>query len=246
MAIVRVQAPAVASATITGTTITNTFGANVTAGNLLVAMAVGQTGATQTYSSTGAPTWTKIAQFTETGGSGQDFSLAYCLNCPGGATTVTLTYSVTKQFRGLIIAEYSGAAIAAALDKNTTGLTTGLTATPTDTSMTTTANGELIVSICIFRNATRPASAGAGFTAIGIDNTNSNFGGEDQIQASAGAIAPSFTLTAGTAASGIMSATFMAAAATPNPPPPRRRISYRRRHSGLWAPPDAETILLAA
>jgi hypothetical protein len=221
MAIVRVQAPNIAANSTAGqTTITNTFGSNVTAGSLLVACGVGGAdGSTQTYSSTGGPTWNKIAQFSDTGGSGEAISIGYSMAAPAGATTVTLTFASATQFKALAIGEYSGAASSAALDKNTTGLTTGLTATPTDSSMTTIADGELIVCCLLFRNATRPASVGAGYTAIGtIDNSIVNFGAEDRIQATQGAIAPTWTLTAGTAASAIMSATFKAAAAAAGTP----------------------------
>lgn len=214
MAIARVQNPDIVASQASATTITNTFVSDVTAGNLLVAFACGATGGgAHTYSSTGSPPWSKTAQFSDTGGSTLDLSIAYCLNAPAGPTTITVTYAASASFRGLVIAEYAGAAISAALDKNTTGLTTGNTATPTDSSMTTRANGELVVSALIFRNATSPASPGAGFTEIAIDQATEvgiDFGAEDQIQAAAGAIAPSWVLTAGTAPSAIMSATFLA------------------------------------
>jgi hypothetical protein len=231
MAIARVQAPAFAGATAAGATITNTFGSNVTATDLLLAFTVGATtGGNHVVTSPGA-TWARIAQFDDTGGSGNRMAIHYAMNAPGGATTVTNTYSVPASAgsRGIIIAEYSGAATSAALDKSTTGQTTAATATPTDTSMTTTANGELIVSCMIFRNATSPASAGAGYSMIAVDQASGlgiDFAAEDRIQAAAGAIAPTFTLTAGTAASAIMSATFKAAGVTARPPASRR----------LWTP----------
>jgi hypothetical protein len=222
MAIVRVQAPAIAAASASATTITNTFASNVTAGNLLVAFGCGNTGTTFTFSSTGSPTWVKLAQFTETGGSGNDLSIAYCANCPSGATTVTLTFSASSSFRGLVIAEYSGAATSGVLDQNTTGHETAATATPTDNSMTTTANGDLIVSALVFRNATSPASAGSGYSMIAVDQASGvglDFGAEDQIQSSAGSIAATFTLTTASAASAIMSAAFKAATAGSTPQP---------------------------
>jgi hypothetical protein len=216
MAIVRVQAPAIAQSGAASTTITNTFGSNVAAGNLLVAFCTAQTGFTHTYSSTGGPTWVKLAQFSETGGSGGDISIGYCANAPAGATTVTVTFSGSAATRGLVIAEYSGAAISGVLDQNTTGLEIVTSATPTDTAMVTTANGDLIVSCLIFRNATAPASAGSGFSAIAIDGSLiSDFGAEDRIQATAGSIAATFTLANGTANSGIMSAAFKQAVAVP-------------------------------
>jgi hypothetical protein len=215
MAIVRVQAPAIVAATATATTVASTFVSNVTATNLLVAFAAAQTGATHTFSSTGSPTWVKTAQYTETGGTGQDISIGYCQNAPGGATTVTCTYGSTVPFRALVIAEYSGAATSGALDKNTTGLTTAATATPTDTAMVTTADGDLIVAALAFRNATSPASAGSGYSMIAVDQATGvgiDFAAEDRVQATAGSIAATFNLTAGTAASGIMSASFKAVA----------------------------------
>jgi hypothetical protein len=213
MGIARVQAPAISQNAATSTTITNAFGSNVAAGNLLVAVCGGgASGVTHTVTSPGA-TWVKIAEFLETG-SPQVFSLHYAANAPGGATTVTNTYSVTTQFRGLIIAEYSGAAISGVLDVNTTGLETAATTTPTDNAMVTTAPGDLIVSALSFRNATSPISAGAGYTLIDADTTLvSDIGAEDRIQASAGSIAATFTVTGGSVASGIMSAAFKAAVA---------------------------------
>lgn len=222
MGISRVQAPAIASNSASGANITNTFGSNVTAGSLLLAFGTSSPAQTQTFSSTGSPTWTKIAQFTDTGGSGAAIAIAYCLSAPAGATTVTLTYATSTGFRALVIAEYSWGGATGALDKSTPGLTTGLVTNPTDSAMVTTANGDLIVSCLVFRNATRPASAGSGFSAISIDNATCNFGAEDQIQATAGSIAPSWTLTTGSAASAIMSAAFKAATVTGRPSPARR------------------------
>jgi hypothetical protein len=211
MGIARVQAPALSQNAATATTITNTFGSNVTAGNLLVAVCGGGTSVTHTVTSPGA-TWVKVAEFTETG-SPQVFSLHYAANSPGGATTVTCTYSATSPFRGLIIAEYSGAAVSGALDVNTTGLETAATTTPTDNAMVTTADGDLIVSALAFRNATSPISAGAGYTLIAADTSLiSDIGAEDRIQSGRGSIAATFTVTGGSVASGIMSVAFRAAA----------------------------------
>jgi hypothetical protein len=168
-------------------------------------------GSTTSLSSTGSPTWTKTAEFTDASSTGLRISIWYCMNAPAGAATVTATFSVSSDFRGLIIAEYSGAATASALDVNTPGRSAPASTTPTDTAMTTTANGDLIISTLVFRNADKPATAGSGFTAIAIDNTIINFAAEDRIQASAGSIASTFTLTAGTLTSGIMSAAFKAA-----------------------------------
>jgi hypothetical protein len=215
MAIARVQAPAITASLANATTVTATFVSNVTAGNLLVASCTGTSGFTQTYSSTGSPVWVKTAQFTETGGSGGALSIGYCKNAPGGATTVTVTFSGSAGARALVIAEYSGADTTAPLDQSTAGLEIVTSATPTDTAMVTTVNGALIVAGLIFRNATSPASAGSGYSMIAVDQATGvgvDFGAEDRIQASAGSIAATFTLTAGTANSGIMSAAFKPAA----------------------------------
>jgi hypothetical protein len=218
MPIARAQAPVSVSNAANGTSIAVAFGSNVTAGNLLVAFASVDTTNTPsiTFSSTGAPTWVTIATFTEAGAAAR-FAIGYCVNAPGGATTVTATFSQNNSLRSIHIVEYSGAAIAAVLDKNTTGLSTAPVTNPTDTAMITTAAGDLIVSALIYRNATSPATAGAGYSFIGNDSTVSDFAAEDQIQTSAGSIATTFTVTGGSLASGIMSAAFKAATAGPQP-----------------------------
>lgn len=216
MAIVRVQTPAGAFTSAAATTQTNTFGSNVTAGNLIVAAASASTtaGPTITFSSTGSPTWVKTNQFFESGASNL-FAIGYCQNCPGGATTVTATYSASLSLRCLIVAEYSGAATSSVLDQSTTGKSTAAVTNPTDDAMVTTANGDLIFVAFSFRNATSPASAGSGYSMIAVDQASgigADFGAEDIIQASAGSISATFTVTGGSLGSGIMSAAFKAAA----------------------------------
>ena len=227
MAIARVQTPGLASGGTNATSTPSTFGSPVTAGNLLVAFASAGTtvGPTITFSSTGSPAWVKTAQAYESGASAM-YALGYCLNAPGGTTTVTATLSASLTNRGLIIAEYSGVALAAALDKFTAGKSTAAVTNPTDDAMVTTADGELIVSLLIFRNATNPSSPGAGFSSIAADTALvCDLAAEDRIQASAGSIAPAFTVTGGSLASGIMSAAFKAAVVSTAP---KAALRYRQ------------------
>jgi hypothetical protein len=214
MAIVRVQAPAPATSATNVTSIAQTFGSNVTAGNLLVAVASVQdaTAPTLTFSSTGSPTWVKTAQFDDSSSSAQIIAIGYCQNAPAGATTVTCSFPSGGGPVAIIIAEYSGAATTGALDQNTAGTTTAATTTPTDTAMVTTANGDLIVGVITYRNASKPITVGASYTLIGNESTNTNLAAEDRVQASAGSIATTWTVTGGTVPSGVMSASFKAVA----------------------------------
>jgi hypothetical protein len=245
----RIQAPAVAANVAVAANITNTFDANVTAGNALLAFVGvgGGSNPTITVSSTGGPTWVKVAQFLDAGNSGEIISIWYCLNAPAGPTTVTAAFSPSADFRTLIIAEYTNVAAVSALDVNTPGKTTAPTTTPTDDAMVTTAAQDLIVSCLVFRNATSPAWAGPGFVPIGIDQATGagcDFGAEDSVQGLAGSISPSWNVTGGSVGSGILSAALKSACAPAAVTPTAPVSSFLRQRTGrtpadrgrYWAP----------
>ena len=216
----RVQTTGFVGNAAASTTIAATLPNNVTAGNLLVAFAAGGgiNTNTITFSSTGGPTWTNVAPTAFESGAAQVYVLGYAQNAPSGATTVTATFNGSLTNRGIIVVEYSGADTSTPLDVNTTGLSTGNVIQPMDNTLTTTvADGEMIVSGLVFRNATNPSSPGPGFSSLGADTAQvADIAMEDAIQSTMGPIVPSFFVTGGSQPSGIMSAAFTCrAAATP-------------------------------
>jgi hypothetical protein len=244
MAIARVQAPAASSSATNVSSITNTFGSNVTAGNLLVAVGSinDATAPTLSFSSTGSPTWAVTAQYDDSTNTAQTIAIGYCQNAPGGATTVTFSFPPGGAPSSLIIAEYSGAAVSGALDQNTAGKTTAATTTPTDDAMVTTANGDLIIGAITYRNANKPVTVGAGYSLIADESTNTNLAVEDRIQASAGSIATTWTVTGGTLPSGVMSAAFKAAPALALARQAQPGRTWRRRYRHRQMPPSVSVV----
>lgn len=197
MAIAYVQAPAAATV-FSGTTIALAFDSNVTAGSMLCAHIYANHGISGVADSR-SQNYTSAVSVTD----GATYSLAtyYFLNTTGGACTVTVTFAGAVTYASLQIAEYSGVATSAALDKTTsnsqTDPGTGANAI-TSTSVTTVTNGQLILgwtSALVVGAGT--VSAGTGFT--GRVNVFGDTLFEDQIQGTAGAIAATFTTNLSTA-----------------------------------------------
>jgi hypothetical protein len=191
-------------ATATGTTIAQAYGGAVSSGSLLVAFASCGTNTTITFSD-GTNTWHTISTFFDSTIT-QMFAIGYAENAAAGTPTVTATFGTSAQFRGLIISEFTNILTSGSLDKNTAGQHLALSTTPTDSTMTTTANGELVVSV-LQEHASVVPTAGPGFSTIQTENTGSGISAEWQVQGNAGPIAPSFGINPAEA-DGIMSATF--------------------------------------
>jgi hypothetical protein len=203
-----VQNPTAANGS--GTTVAKAFGSNVTGGNTLVAFATTDHNTTHTFSSTG-DVWQTIGTFFETG-AGQSISIGVCFNASSGAKTVTATFGTTGTFNGIIIAEFSNVPAYSLPDVNTPGQHVTSGNPVTDASMTTTADGDLIVSVTIMDAGGVTVTAGTGFTLLTQDTTDL-MSAEFETQSSAGSIAPTFNVSTA-ANAGIISAAFKTSAAT--------------------------------
>ena len=199
-----------------GTT-TCTFPGACTSGSFLVALANVGTNQTHTFSDSAGNTWTTIGTIYD---SFVDYTVAigWAQNSSSSTITVTDTHtSGTSKFRWLTVVEFSGVATSSPVDVTSGGKSiTPATTTPTDNSMTTTAAGDLVVSV-IGTDGAASCTAGSGFTLLAY-TTGSSVGAEFQIQASAGAIAPSFTTS--NVRSVITSAAFLAAVGGGGPTTP--------------------------
>ncbi len=181
------------------TTVAVAYGSNVTAGNLLVLGVTADNATSSTVtgvsgSSSGA--WTQAVHAERVGD--QILDIWYKENAAGGADTITVTFSSSRPFRRLIIAEYSGAATSSALDKTDSNLqepgTTG-TDDVTSTAQTTTTNNQLIFGcLLIMAGADTAITAGTNFTLRADTDNAAQIAIEDRILATAGSVAATFTI----------------------------------------------------
>jgi len=126
---------------------------------------------------------------------------AYCLNATGGAShTVTANFSnANAAFVRIVAHEASGIATSAALDQDSGG-NQQTSATPAASSVTTTTGGQYIFASVVNAGGTASDtfSAGSGFTEPANSTASAAANEsmvEDQVQTSAGAIAPDWTRT---------------------------------------------------
>lgn len=185
----------------TGTTVSVSCSAT-TAGNLLVAFIGASTNPSGTNSFATVPTgWTQIGSTVDdlsyieiTGGA------FYLANCSGGSTSFSWTLGSTPSHWDIMLLEISGAATVSPLDVSNVSNAKTLH-TSDSTSITTTANGDVILGFGIWDNlpvATTAFIDGTGYTLI---QTFSDTPGWEtlhaayQTQTSAGSIsyAPSWT-----------------------------------------------------
>lgn len=191
------------------------YSSNNTAGNLLLLVARVTDGALAS-----APT---ISSITDTRGNnwiaiqsivnGNSRDILYAVYaCGAGANTVTLTPNKACFF-GTIVLEYSGLNTFSPVDVKATN--TGNSTAASSGSVTTTANGELVLGWVSNETANSlTITQGASYTTR--QTCNGNVSAEDQTLASAGAIAATFTLSSAVAwACGV--ATFFAAGTGPIP-----------------------------
>lgn len=227
-----------------GTDVAATFDANVTAGNLICGYVMwGWSGAQPTLDSVTdslGNTYTLLHNPTNATPGALKFAAAmfYAKNISGGADTVTATFSGSVSPRRIVIHEVSGADTTAPLDVSAM-LAQSDPGTGTDAvtsgSVTTTASGDYIFGATADVSQGTTPVAGTGFTSREGANVMRS---EDQIQASAGSIAATFTGSNSIAdyISGIM--TFKPAGG--GPPPRNRAILIGRAgpsRSGGALPP---------
>jgi uncharacterized repeat protein (TIGR01451 family) len=197
-----------------GTTASSTlaFTAANTTGNWIgVVIRTAQTGQVFTVSDTRNNTYRRALQYNETVDA-TSLAIFYAENIAGGANTVTVSDSLGGTLRFAIF-EYAGVALANSLDVTTAVQGTG-TAMSSGT-MTTTANGDLILGMLSAADGVT-FTAGTGFTVQERVPAapNSKLAVEDRIQPNAGAIAATGTASASNAW-GAAAAAFRPASAPP-------------------------------
>jgi hypothetical protein len=178
------------------------FTSNNTVGNLLVCAGVvnASTLAGLTITDSQGNAWTIALQ--DNWKSLSTFFMAYAPNCKAGANTVTIT-----QLGSLIsgaISEYSGVSTTTPLDEaGFSDSGSGTWTAATSGNVTTRENGELIVAAQ--GNSTGPASVTLGSGFSNLQDDSGNFVSlESQVQATAGAIAGTFTISASSGACGVL------------------------------------------
>jgi hypothetical protein len=167
-----------------------TFVSALTAGSKIIVVMECGANTTVSITDTAGNSYT-VVNSTFSAASGYKTVIAWADNTSTTASNkVTSTWGATGAFRTAAISEWTGLATGAP-DVSTVGQTHGGTATPTDASMTTTVNGDLIISAEASDGST--VIAGSGYTLIGAAPTG--VGWEYQVQSTAGAIAPAFNIS---------------------------------------------------
>jgi hypothetical protein len=88
----------------------------------------------------------------------------YAQNVAAGATSVTVTPSSAVTNAGVVIWEFSGASITAALDQTAVLNSQAATTTPAAAAVSTTSTNEVVISIAPVANAVTGIASGNGFT----------------------------------------------------------------------------------
>lgn len=211
-----------------GTSIAKAYTSNNTAGNLLlVAVSGGGAGfPVSSVTDTRGNTWSQAGTVTDTGND-QACALWYAPNCAAGANTVTVNFAASCAFHRVKIAEYDSIATTSPLDGSSTNFGSAGTATDAISSgnFTPTTNGDLIVGAVEDTDETATITAGTNFTLRGTAQNGLNL--EDLTQATAGAIAATFTRS-NTGRFAVVGAAFKPAATAKAPPPvpPNRRYRH--------------------
>lgn len=199
LAYIASSAAFVNNADATATTIAVTLGAAVAIGDYIVGMAGCDPTGTPTFTvaDTLSNTYTVQANSVTSGQKGQTF---FARVTTAGTPTITVTISESESFRRVIVAAYSGLADASVADgtvgNGQASPGTGANAV-TSTAITTTVNGDLLVA---FHQNTGEAAPGTGTISAGTnftrrDTANAILAVEDLIQAAAGSIAGTFTIS---------------------------------------------------
>lgn len=143
-------------------------------------------------------------------GNAQRCAWWFAVNCKGGATTFTATFSTGTRFRAVYVAEYSGIATASPF-LNGARAENAAPGTGTDAVSSGTANATsqpaLVWGFCIDTSGSTTPNAGTGFTTrTSVWSTNTCLGKpEDERVTVTGNVAATFTATTGgdTHASGV-------------------------------------------
>lgn len=190
-------------ATPSSTTLGKAYDSNVTSGSLLIA-SISSYGisANQNVGSIGddkGNTWVQIdAPGGWFGEANTDHQWFYAANATAGATTVTSTWSAAREYRALIISEYSDVATTTPLHKASTLAIQGTGSTDTDGlivgTIVPTVDGCLIVSVCENQAENTTHTAGTGYTKTHTDSVQ-NQSIENLVQITAASIQGTWTWT---------------------------------------------------
>jgi hypothetical protein len=174
-----------------------TFPAGTTSGSaIVIGVTYGNSNPTITASDSQGNTYAQ-ALSTYDAGHNQGCAILYATNTRGNASdTVTVNFSGGGvAYLGLGIHEYSGVAASSVLDGTVGGK--GNSGSPSSGSVTTTANGDLIFS-CGAEDGIGSGdtfTAGSGFTKRVDLGAAAAYADEDRVQATAGSIAATWTLS---------------------------------------------------
>src|SRR5438477_9603273 len=195
----------------TTTSATLAFPASTTTGNFIaVVIRAGRSGQVFTVTDSRGNVYQLAVRFDVTGDlpNGSTLGILYVPAISGGATTVTVSMPTAGTLRFAIL-EYAGLATTSVLDGATA--TQGTSAAPSSGTVTTAANGDLLLGAIMTGN---PATFGAGSGYIIEERVpaapNTKLITEDRIQGAAGAAAASASL-GGTDVWGAAVAAFRAA-----------------------------------
>jgi len=171
------------------------FKSNNTAGNWVAVVMRGGMSSSQvfTVSDSSGNAYRQAAQIGHKA-SAVTLAIYYAENIKGGANTVTVSDTVSSPLRFAIL-EYAGVAASASLDIVATA--TGTSAVPDSGTVTTTANGDLLLGAVATTNG-GTFTAGSGHTIEDFipAEPNTKLTAEDQIQQVAGAASANSTLAA--------------------------------------------------
>lgn len=140
-----------------------------------------------------------LVDLARNGSSAYTWQSAYLLNAANSPQTVTATISSSRTFAIILVDEYSGVRVSSAIDGhaiNDQGSSTPAGTKFTSGNITPTTNGDLIYGSVVNISGAGNQSAD---TALGYTSriqANNVFTTEDRIQASAAAVAATFTHTA--------------------------------------------------
>ncbi|PYS12164.1 MAG: hypothetical protein DMG15_15320 [Acidobacteria bacterium] len=181
----------------TATNIAQAFGSSNTAGNFIVAAVSAENNPALTCSDSQGNAYS-IATTQYDNINNQFLAICYAPNIRAGANTVTATLSASAGYRRLLIHEYAGIVSVSPVDVTAKNMANGNTFTDSTitTAALTTVAGDLIFSAVMDDEGTNNISVGTGFTLRQSVN-NKDLASEDQVQASAGSIAGTYTFNAG-------------------------------------------------
>jgi len=206
------------------------FPSNNTAGNLIVvAMRAGRSGEVFTVTDSNGNSYRQAAQMDVTVDvpAGDTLAIFYAENIKNGPNTVTVADSLSGATLRFAILEYSGIVPANSLDGMMTAQ--GTSNSPSSGSITTTANGDLLVGIIMSAEG-MTFSAGTGYTLRDQvpGSPDTKLITEDRIQALAG----SASATAALSSSNAWGAAIAAFRASAGSSPPVSDLILAKTHTG--------------